>query len=360
MSEHHTGSQLRSRFLSYFEKNGHHVAKSSPLVPQGDATLLFTNAGMVQFKDVFTGRETRPYKRATSSQKCVRAGGKHNDLENVGRTARHHTFFEMLGNFSFGDYFKEGAIEYAWGFLTKELGIDPKRLSVTVFEGDAQTPADDEAERLWRKIAGPGIDVSRHSAKDNFWQMGDTGPCGPCTEIHFDRGEVKGTFGGDDPEGDRILEVWNCVFMQYDRQADRSLLPLPAPSVDTGMGLERLAMVMGGFASNYDTDLLRPLVAFSEEKLGKRYGSTDGIDDVAMRVIADHSRATAFLIADGVLPSNEGRGYVLRSIMRRAIRFGDRLGFKDVFFKDAVARVVDIFGDHYPELKSAAALFSSG
>jgi len=352
----HTGSELRSRFLSYFEKNGHHVAKSSPLVPEGDATLLFTNAGMVQFKDVFTGRETRAYKRATSSQKCVRAGGKHNDLENVGRTARHHTFFEMLGNFSFGDYFKEGAIDYAWGFLTKDLGIDPKRLSVTVFEGDAQTPADEEAEDLWRKIAGKDIPITRHGAKDNFWQMGDTGPCGPCTEIHFDRGAVKGAFGGDDPEGDRVLEIWNCVFMQYERKGDRSLVPLPAPSVDTGMGLERLAMVMGGFASNYDTDLLRPLVAFSEEKLGKKYTSTDEFDDVAMRVIADHARTTAFLIADGVLPGNVNRDYVLRSIMRRAIRFGDRLGFKDIFFKDVVGRVVDHFGKHYPELVAAQAL----
>jgi alanyl-tRNA synthetase len=355
-AEQPTGSALRSRFLSFFEKNGHHVAASSPLVPQGDATLLFTNAGMVQFKDVFTGRETRPYQRATSSQKCVRAGGKHNDLENVGRTARHHTFFEMLGNFSFGDYFKEGAIEYAWNFLTKDLQIDPKRLSVTVFEGDAQTPADEEAEGLWRKIAGKDIPITRHSAKDNFWQMGDTGPCGPCTEIHFDRGNVKGAFGGDDPEGDRVLEIWNCVFMQYERKADRSLVPLPKPSVDTGMGLERLAMVMGGFASNYDTDLLRPLVAFSEEKLGKTYTSTDDFDDVAMRVIADHARTTAFLIADNVRPDKDGREYVLRSIMRRAIRFGDRLGFKEPFFAEVVARVGSIFGDQYPELKAAAAL----
>jgi alanyl-tRNA synthetase len=354
----HPGSELRTRFLSFFEQNGHHRAPSSPLVPQGDATLLFTNAGMVQFKDVFTGRETRPYTRATSSQKCVRAGGKHNDLENVGRTARHHTFFEMLGNFSFGDYFKEGAIEYAWTFLTRDLGIDPKRLSVTVFEGDAQTPADEEAEALWKKIAGPGIQITRHGAKDNFWQMGDTGPCGPCTEVHFDRGIVQGAFGGDDPEGDRVLEIWNCVFMQYDRQADRSLVPLPKPSVDTGMGLERLAMVMNGFASNYDTDLLRPMITFSEEALKKTYTSSDSIDDVAMRVIADHARTTAFLVADGVLPGNVNREYVLRSIMRRAIRFGDRLGFKDVFFHGVVDRVVDVFGDHYPELQGARALIA--
>jgi alanyl-tRNA synthetase len=351
-----SGAALRARFLAYFEKNGHFRAPSSPLVPQGDATLLFTNAGMVQFKDVFTGKETRPYKRAASAQKCVRAGGKHNDLENVGRTARHHTFFEMLGNFSFGDYFKEGAIELAWGFLTRDLGIPADRLSVTVFEGDAQTPADTEAEELWKKLGVAASRISRHGAKDNFWQMGDTGPCGPCSEIHFDRGEVKGAFGGDDPEGDRVLEIWNLVFMQFDRQADRSLLPLPAPSVDTGMGLERLAMVMNGAASNYDTDLLRPLVAYSEERLKKRYGSSDTIDDVAMRVIADHARATAFLIGDGVLPGNLNREYVLRSIMRRAIRFGEQLGFKDLFFHEVAGRVIDIFGASHPELVQARSL----
>ncbi|MBI1948374.1 MAG: alanine--tRNA ligase [Deltaproteobacteria bacterium] len=351
-----SGATLRKSFLSYFEKNGHFVAPSSPLVPQGDATLLFTNAGMVQFKDVFTGREKRPYQRAASSQKCVRAGGKHNDLENVGRTARHHTFFEMLGNFSFGDYFKEAAIHHAWTFLTRDLPIPAERLSVTVFEGDAQTPADVEAEELWKKIGVPASRISRHSAKDNFWQMGDTGPCGPCTEIHFERGAVKGAFGGDDPEGDRVLEIWNLVFMQFDRQADRSLIPLPAPSVDTGMGLERLAMVMNGCASNYDSDLLRPLISFSEEKLGKKYGSSDGAEDVAMRVIADHARTTAFLVADGVLPGNSTREYVLRSIMRRAIRFGEQLGFKDLFFHEPVLRVVELFGGHYGELRAAKSL----
>lgn len=351
-----SGFELRKQFLSFFENNGHQVVRSSPLVPQGDATLLFTNAGMVQFKDVFTGRETRETRRATSSQKCVRAGGKHNDLENVGRTARHHTFFEMLGNFSFGDYFKEGAIEYAWKFLTNDLAMDKSRLSVTVFAGDAQTPADEEAERFWRKIAGASVPIKRLGAKDNFWQMGDTGPCGPCTEIHFDRGDVKGTFGGDDPEGDRIMEIWNVVFMQYERQADRSLQPLPAPSVDTGMGLERLAMVMGGFASNYDTELLRPLLTFSEEKLGKKYRSTDSPDDVAMRVIADHARTTAFLVADGVLPGNVNREYVLRSIMRRAVRFGDHLGFRDTFFHQVVDRAVEMFSPVYPELQAARAL----
>jgi alanyl-tRNA synthetase len=352
----HAGSSLRSSFLGYFEKNGHTVVKSSPLVPHGDATLLFTNAGMVQFKDVFTGRETRPYQRAASSQKCVRAGGKHNDLDNVGKTARHHTFFEMLGNFSFGNYFKEGAIEHAWNFLTKDLGIDKSRLSVTVFEGDAQTPADEEAEALWRKIAGPTMRITRHGAKDNFWQMGDTGPCGPCTEVHFDRGEVKGSFGGDDPEGDRVLEIWNCVFMQYERLANRSLQPLPAPSVDTGMGLERLAMVMNGHASNYDTDLLRPVISLCEDKAHRKYTSTDDAHDVAMRVVADHARTTAFLIADGVLPGRLSREYVLRSIMRRAVRFGSQLGFNDSFLHEAALRVVDGMGDHYPELKAARSL----
>ncbi len=350
------GAELRSRFLKFFGGKGHHVAPSSALVPQGDATLLFTNAGMVQFKDVFTGKETRPYTRATSSQKCVRAGGKHNDLENVGRTARHHTFFEMLGNFSFGDYFKADAIDFAWTFLTKDLGMPVDRLSVTVFEGDKQTPPDEEAEALWKKIGVAPSKITRHGAKDNFWQMGDTGPCGPCTEIHFDRGEVKGAFGGDDPEGDRVVEVWNLVFMQFDRAADGSLSPLPRPSVDTGMGLERLALVMNGVASNYDTDLLRPLVAFCEERSGKKYGSTDSPDDVAMRVIADHARATAFLVADGVLPENIGRGYVLRSIMRRAIRFGEHLGLKDVFFHEAAGSVVDMMGEHYGELVRARSL----
>ncbi len=359
MTEPITGSSLRERFLEYFTARDHFRAKSAPLVPQGDDTLLFNNAGMVQFKDVFTGKETRPYTRATSSQKCVRAGGKHNDLENVGRTARHHTFFEMLGNFSFGDYFKEEACKFAWEFLTKELGMDESRLTVTVFGGEDGLPPDEEAEKIWHEVVGVPMDrISRHGAKDNFWAMGDTGPCGPCSEIHYDRGEVEGAFGGDDPEGDRVLEVWNLVFMQYDRDSSGKLTPLPAPCVDTGMGLERLAMVLGGFASNYDTDLLRPLIAYSEEKMGKKYTSTDGQDDVAMRVIADHARATAFLIADGVLPSNEGRGYVLRAIMRRAVLFGDLSGLKDPFFQGACARVVDVFADAYPELVEAKDLIA--
>ncbi|HEY4220850.1 MAG TPA: alanine--tRNA ligase, partial [Myxococcota bacterium] len=351
------GGALRSQFLKYFVGNGHHEAASSPLVPQGDATLLFTNAGMVQFKDVFTGKEKREYTRATSSQKCVRVGGKHNDLENVGRTARHHTFFEMLGNFSFGDYFKEEAIRLAWTFLTQELGMPVDRLSVTVFEGDKSTPADTEAEELWKKIGVPATAISRHSAKDNFWQMGDTGPCGPCTEIHFDRGTVKGAFGGDDPEGDRVLEVWNLVFMQFDRAGDGTLTKLPKPSVDTGMGLERLTTVMNGFASNYDTDLLLPMVQYCEERAKRKYNSSDDPHDVAMRVIADHARATAFLVADGVLPENTGRGSVLRSIMRRAIRFGDQqLALKDAFLHDVTARVVEGMGEHYGELRAAKSL----
>ena len=354
-----SGDALRAAFLSYFEKHGHRVVKSAPLVPQADPTLLFTNAGMVQFKDLFTGKETRDYTRATSSQKCVRAGGKHNDLENVGRTARHHTFFEMLGNFSFGDYFKEDACRFAWEFLTKELGMPAERLSVTVFGGDEEEdlPPDEDAERIWRDVVGvPKERISRCGKKDNFWAMGDTGPCGPCTEIHFDRGEVKGAFGGDDPEGDRVLEVWNLVFMQYERHPDGKLTPLPKPSVDTGMGLERLAMVMNGVASNYDTDLLRPLITLTEERTGKKYSSSDGDDDVSMRVIADHARATAFLIADGVLPSNEGRGYVLRRIMRRAIRHGRRLGFDKPFFHDSCLKAVEMFQGHYPELKDARSL----
>jgi alanyl-tRNA synthetase len=352
-----TGDELRARFLSYFERQSHRRVASAPLLPQGDPTLLFVNAGMVQFKDVFTGREKRDYSRATSSQKCVRAGGKHNDLENVGRTARHHTFFEMLGNFSFGDYFKEEACKMAWEFLTEDLGMDKSRLTVTVFGGEGDLPADEDAERIWRDVVGvPADRISRHGAKDNFWAMGETGPCGPCTEIHYDRGQVEGTFGGDDPEGDQVLEVWNLVFMQFDRQPDGTLNPLPAPSVDTGMGLERLAMVMNGLASNYDTDLLFPFVKYTADKAGKTYTSSDGEDDVSLRVVADHCRTTAFLIADGVLPGNDGRGYVLRRIMRRAIRHGARLGFDQPFFDRCCLKVVDHFSASYPELEKARSL----
>jgi len=357
MGERISGAVLRKKFLQFFEGERHAVVKSASLVPHGDDTLLFTNAGMVQFKDVFTGKDKRDYTRATTAQKCVRAGGKHNDLENVGRTARHHTFFEMLGNFSFGDYFKEDACRYAWKFLTEELKIPVEKLSVTVFGGENGLPADEEAERIWRdKVGVPSSKISRHGAKDNFWAMGDTGPCGPCTEIHFDRGVVEGSFGGDDPEGDRVLEVWNLVFMQYERKQDGTLVPLPAPSVDTGMGLERLTMVMNGVASNYDTDLLRPVITHVEQALSKKYTSSDNDDDVAMRVIADHARTAAFLIADGVQPGNGKRDYVLRRIMRRAVLHGERLGFREPFLAACCALVVENFGEAYPELKEAREL----
>lgn len=346
--------ELRSRFLKYFASKGHTIVPSSPLLPKDDPTLLFINAGMAQFKDVFTGKEKRAYTRATSSQKCVRAGGKHNDLENVGRTARHHTFFEMLGNFSFGDYFKEDACKYAWEFLTKDVGLDPKRLSVTVFGGENGLPADEEAERIWHEVVGvPKEAISRKGAADNFWAMGDTGPCGPCTEIHYDRSDAPNAFGGDDAEGDKVLEIWNLVFMQYEKKSDGSLIPLPAPCVDTGMGLERLCMVVGGLPSNYDTDLLKPFIDLTSTLCGKTYQSSDSEDDVSLRVIADHCRTTAFLIADGIMPSNEGRGYVLRRIMRRAIRHGARLGFDKPFFHTICEHVVTIFHATYPELTAA-------
>ena len=355
-----TPKEVRSRFLGFFENNGHRVVKSSSLVPHQDPTLTFTNAGMNQFKDYFTGAQKPPYPRATTSQKCVRAGGKHNDLENVGRTARHHTFFEMLGNFSFGDYFKADAIRYAYQLLTGEIGMPADRLHITVFGGEEGLPRDDEAASLWKKVGIPESHIRYEGMKDNFWQMGDVGPCGPCSEVHFDRGEVKGAFGGDDPEGDRVLEVWNLVFMQYERfrtpQGGFDLKPLPKPSIDTGGGLERWAMVLGGFASNYDSELFRPLMAAAEEDVKKKYTSSDSLDDVAFRVIADHSRACSFLMADGVMPFRDGRGYVLRRIMRRAVRFGDQLGYKDLFFANACNRVVDLMGDAYPELVESRAL----
>jgi alanyl-tRNA synthetase len=347
-------AQIRQSFLDYFARQGHRVAKSSPLVPHHDPSLLFTNAGMVQFKDAFTGAERLAFSRAATAQKCVRAGGKHNDLENVGRTARHHTFFEMLGNFSFGDYFKEDAVRFAYELLTKEIGLPAERLWITVFNGEGGLPRDTEAAGFWTKMGIPENRIRYEGMKDNFWQMGDTGPCGPCSEVHFDRGVVSGSFGGDDPEGDRILEIWNLVFMQFERfqtpTGKYDLKPLPKPSLDTGGGLERWAMVLGGHASNYDTDLFKPLIDAACADLGKRYTSTDSNDDVALRVIADHSRASAFLMADGVLPSNEGRGYVLRRIMRRAIRHGDQLGYKDLFFSRACDRVVSLMRDAYPEL----------
>jgi alanyl-tRNA synthetase len=347
-----TGPELREAFLRFFERHGHTRVRSSPLVPGDDPTLLFTNAGMVQFKDVFLGEERRDYGRATTCQKCVRAGGKHNDLENVGRTARHHTFFEMLGNFSFGDYFKAEAIAFAWEFLTRDLGLDRSRLAATVYTDD------DEASGLWKQVAGFGDErILRLGEKDNFWAMGETGPCGPCSEVHFHQGDdlpcPEAAAGrsclGPACECDRWLEVWNLVFMQFNRDAGGRLTPLPRPSIDTGMGLERIAAVAQGRRSNFDTDLLAPLIDAVVRHASRPYGR-DAEDDVAMRVIADHARATAFLIADGVMPSNEWRGYVLRRIMRRAMRHGRRLGLTGPFLWQAVGWVADLMGDAYPEV----------
>lgn len=341
-----TGNQIRTRFLQYFEKHGHTVVPSSPLIPHQDPTLLFINAGMNQFKDVFLGREKRDYVRAASAQKCVRAGGKHNDLENVGQTARHHTFFEMLGNFSFGDYFKDQAIAFAWEFLTVEMGLPKDRLWVTVFRED------DEAYNIWRDRIGVPVErIVRMGEKDNFWSMGDTGPCGPCSEILIDQGDSMscGTACGiGDCDCDRFLELWNLVFMQFDRAADGTLTPLPKPSIDTGMGLERITAVMQGVQSNYDCDLLRGIIGHVETLSGKRYGD-DAAHDMSMRVIADHSRATAFLIADGVLPSNEGRGYVLRRIMRRAARHAKMLGFAEPVLYRTATYVLQSMAEAYPE-----------
>lgn len=344
---------LRQLFLDFFAQHGHFVEKSAPLIPHDDPTLLFVNAGMVQFKNVFTKKERRDYTRAATSQKCVRAGGKHNDLENVGQTARHHTFFEMLGNFSFGDYFKEEAISLAWKFLTEVVKLDKNRLSVSVFAGDEQVPADTEAEKIWHeKIGIPKERIKHLGRADNFWQMGDTGPCGPCTEIHYDRSGIEAGFGNEDLD-DQNVEIWNLVFMQYEQLADGTLKPLPAPCVDTGMGLERLCTVVNGLGSNYDSDLLKPLVLKAQELCKKSYQSSNSPDDMAMRVIADHARATSFLIADGLFPSNEGRGYVLRRIMRRAIRHGAHLGLSEVFFHLVCLEVIEQMGGVYPELKEA-------
>ncbi len=349
-----SSTELRAAFLEFFRQRGHAVVASSSLVPGNDPTLLFTNAGMVQFKDVFLGKDRRSYVRAATSQRCVRAGGKHNDLENVGYTARHHTFFEMLGNFSFGDYFKPDAIRYAWDFVTGPdwLGIDPSRLMVTVYH------TDDEAFDLWHKSIGlPKERIVRIGDKpgggsDNFWQMGETGPCGPCTEIFYDHGPdiPGGPPGSDDADGDRWIEIWNLVFMQFDRSADGTLAPLPKPSVDTGMGLERVAAVMQGVHSNYEIDLFRDLIQAAAEATG-----TKDLAANSLKVIADHIRATAFLIVDGVLPSNEGRGYVLRRIMRRAIRHGFMLGQRNPFFYKLVAALEREMGAAYPELTSQRA-----
>ena len=347
-----TGSAIREKFMAYFEENGHTRVRSSPLVPGADPTLLFTNAGMVQFKAVFLGEERRDYVRATTCQKCVRAGGKHNDLENVGRTARHHTFFEMLGNFSFGDYFKAEAIAFAWEFLTRDLGLDRRRLAATVFTDD------DDAFGLWKKVAGFTDDrVLRLGEEDNFWAMGDTGPCGPCSEVHFHQGdhlpcpeEAAGrSCLGPACECDRWLEIWNLVFMQFNRDASGVMRRLPRPSIDTGMGLERVAAVMQGKTSDYDTDLFAPLIERIAALSGKVYRARQE-HDVSMQVIADHARATTFLIADGVTPSNEWRGYVLRRIMRRAMRHGRLLGLTEPFLWRTVDWVVGLMRDAYPEL----------
>ncbi len=354
-----SADEIRSAFLKYFESRGHRVVASSPLVPQNDPTLLFANAGMNQFKDTFLGKETRDYRRATSSQKCVRAGGKHNDLENVGHTARHHTFFEMLGNFSFGDYFKKDAIAFAWEFLTVTLGLPKDRLVVTIFKGEDGVPRDVEAHGFWKEHVPEGR-ILELGKKDNFWAMGDTGPCGPCSEIHFFQGDAipcpEADAGracpGVECECDRWLEVWNLVFMQFDRDAAGTLAPLPAPCVDTGMGLERVAAVVQRKLSNYDTDLFQPLIAAIGARSGHTYGADPGVD-VSLRVIADHLRATTFLIADGVLPGNEGRGYVLRKIMRRAMRHGRKLGLAQPFLHELVHAVVERMAGAYPELRQA-------
>ena len=351
-----TADEIRSAFLAYFEERGHRVVRSSPLVPQNDPTLLFANAGMNQFKDVFLGKEKRDYTRAASSQKCVRAGGKHNDLENVGHTARHHTFFEMLGNFSFGDYFKKEAIAFGWEFLTREMGLPQDRLVVTIFKGENGVPRDAEAHGYWREHV-PADRILELGAKDNFWAMGETGPCGPCSEIHFFQGDqipcaevdAGRPCPGVECECDRWLEIWNLVFMQFDRDAAGTLNPLPAPCVDTGMGLERVTAVVQKKLSNYDTDLFQPLIAAVGRRAGVSYGQ-DEKRDVSLRVVADHLRATTFLIGDGVMPGNEGRGYVLRKIMRRALRHGRKLGIEDAFMGDLVGAVVERMSGAYPEL----------
>lgn len=356
-----TGQELREAFLSYFERHAHQRVRSSPLLPANDPTLLFTNAGMNQFKDVFLGAEKREYVRAASSQKCIRAGGKHNDLDEVGKTARHHTFFEMLGNFSFGDYFKEDAVKFAWDFLVNELKLEPERLWFSVFGGDDEVPADEDAEKFWEQVGAPRERILRFGRKDNFWQMGETGPCGPCSEVHYYMGPDP-----DDPTknradlvngpGDDTMEIWNLVFMQFERSETApgvyKLEPLPAPSVDTGAGLERLAVVLQNVKSNYDTDLIRPIVEFTA-KLADRHYEPETQEGFAMRVIADHARATAFAIADGILPGNEGRNYVLRKIMRRAIYQGRHtLGFEQSFFHSVTNFVVDLMREPFGELET--------
>src|SRR5215475_6940152 len=335
-----TANEIRSSFLKYFERNGHRIVPSSPLVPHNDPTLLFTNAGMNQFKDVFLGKDKRDYTRATTVQKCMRVSGKHNDLDNVGPSLRHHTFFEMLGNFSFGDYFKKEAIAFAWQLLTEGWKMPPERLVVSIFKGEGGIPRDDEAYEIWKKFV-PAERILEFGAEDNFWQMGDTGPCGRCSEIYY----VRGT--GTDPE----IEVWNNVFMEFERSTDGTLTPLPAPSIDTGMGLERVTAVLQQKDSNYDTDVFTPLLHRVGELAGVRYGAAEETD-ISMRVVADHARATTFLIGDGVLPSNEWRGYVLRKIMRRAMRHGKHLGLHEPFLHQLVAVLAREMGEAYPELRT--------
>ena len=348
-----TGNEIRKSFLDYFVKQGHTVVRSSSLVPDKDPTLLFTNAGMVQFKNVFLGQERLPYVRATSSQKCLRISGKHNDLEAVGRDTYHHTFFEMLGNWSFGDYYKAEAIQWAWELLTKEWGLPKDKLWATVYLDD------DEAEQLWAKISGlPAERIKRFGEKENFWEMGETGPCGPCSEIHLDRGpeacDMKGQPGHIcQVNGDcaRYIELWNLVFIQYNRNEDRSLSELPSKHVDTGMGLERITAVLQNVLSNYDIDFMRALTATTEKLTGKKYG-VDPVADISFRVIDDHARAVSFLIADGVMPSNEGRGYVLRRLLRRASRHGRLIGLQEPFLHEVAATVATVMGDAYPELRA--------
>lgn len=345
--------EIRKRFLDYFKDHGHRIIDSASLIPRDDPTLLFTNAGMVQFKGAFLGEEKMGYSRAATSQKCVRAGGKHNDLENVGHTPRHHTFFEMLGNFSFGDYFKEEAIEWGWELLTEGYNLPAERLHVSVYKED------DEAYRIWEeKIGIPPDRIVRLGEKDNFWAMGDTGPCGPCSEIHIDQGTSLGCGRPGCAPGcdcDRYLELWNLVFTQFDRDQEGKLTPLPKPNIDTGMGLERITAVVQGVRSNYDTDLFRDIILRIEEVSQKRYGD-DERQDVAFRVISDHARSVAFLIGDGIIPSNEGRGYVLRRIIRRAIRYGQALDLREMFLRSICAKVIEIMGQDYKELVQAKGL----
>src|SRR2546430_1722478 len=335
-------NDIRSSFLKFFEQNGHRVVPSSPLVPGDDPTLLFTNAGMNQFKDVFLGREKRDYTRATTAQKVMRVSGKQNDLDNVGPSHRHHTFFEMLGNFSFGDYFKKDALRYAWGLLTDVWQMDPDRLIVSVFKGESGIPRDDEAYAVWRDLGVPADRILELGGDDNFWQMGDTGPCGRCSEIYYVRGG-----SGHDPE----IEIWNNVFMEFERTAGGVLAPLPAPSIDTGMGFERITAVLQNKESNYDTDIFAPLLAEIGAMASRPYRGTMEPADVSMRVVADHIRSTTFLIADGVIPSNEFRGYVLRKIMRRAMRHGKHLGFTEPFLHRLVKILDREMGDAYPEVR---------